>query len=287
MEPQEGPMAGMPSSGNVSTKLRRIAELARTAPDMVLTSLSHHVDLAFLHEAYRRTRKSGAPGVDGQTAAQYAKNLEGNLQSLLSRFKSGSYRAPPVRRVHIPKGDGSETRPIGIPTFEDKILQRAVTMVLEAVYEQDFRDCSYGFRPKRSVHHALKALWEQGMGMRGGWVLEVDIRGFFDALDHGHLRAILDQRVRDGVLRRTIDKWLKAGVQEDGNVAFPEAGTPQGGVVSPLLANVYLHAVMDRWFEDEIRPKLEGHAFLVRYADDLVVMFSSGRKSITRARSLP
>ena len=148
-------MAGISSSEGVSTKLRRIAELARRAPDMVLTSLAHHIDVDFLREAHRRTRKSGAPGVDGQKAAEYAKNLEENLQSLLDRLKSGTYRAPPVRRVHIPKGDGSETRPIGIPTFEDKVLQRAVTMILEAVYEQDFLDCSYGFRPKRSVHQAL------------------------------------------------------------------------------------------------------------------------------------
>ncbi len=265
----------MRGSETVSTKLQRIAELARNAPDMVFTSLAHHIDLDFLYEAHRRTRKSGAPGVDGQTATQYAKDLEGNLRDLLERLKSGSYRAPPVRRVHIPKGDGSETRPIGIPTFEDKILQRAVTMVLEAVYEQDFRDCSYGFRPKRSVHQALEVLWKRGMDMRGGWVLEVDIRKFFDSLDRGHLRAILDQRVRDGVLRRTINKWLKAGVQEDGSLEFPESGTPQGGVISPLLANVYLHEVVDTWFEDEILPKLEGSAFLVRYADDLVIVFSS------------
>ncbi len=259
----------------VSTRLQRIAELARGAPEMVLTTLAHHVDIDLLREAFRRTRKDGAPGVDGQTAVQYAKNLEENLQSLLERFKSGTYRAPPVRRVHIPKGDGSETRPIGVPTFEDKVLQRAVTMVLEAVYEQDFLDCSYGFRPGRSVHQALGALWQQSMDVRGGWVLEVDIRKFFDSLGHAHLRAILDQRMRDGVLRRMIDKWLGAGVQEDGSLKFPEDGTPQGGVISPLLANVYLHTVVDKWFEEEIRPRLEGQAFLIRYADDLVIGFTS------------
>ena len=216
--------------------------------------------------------------MDGQTAAEYAYDLEANLQSLLERFKSGSYRAPPVRRVHIPKGDGSETRPIGIPTFEDKVLQRAVTMVLEAVYEQDFLDCSYGFRPRRSVHQALGELWQRSMEMHGGWVLEVDIRGFFSSLGHSHLRGILDQRVRDGDLRRMIDKWLNAGVQEAGSLTFPDGtGTPQGGVISPLLANVYLHEVVDRWFEEQIKPLLEGHAFLVRYADDLVFVFASMR----------
>ncbi len=152
-------------------------------------------------------------GVDGQPATDYAANLEGNLRSLLDRAKSGRYQAPPVRRVHIPKGTGSETRPIGIPTFEDKLLQRAVAMVLESVYEQDFLDCSYGFRPGRSAHQALDALWHQLMEVGGGWVLEIDIRKFFDALDHRHLRAILRRRVRDGVLLRLIGKWLKAGVQ--------------------------------------------------------------------------
>ena len=276
-EPLEGKMAGTSDPMTVSTKLQRIAELARRSPDMVINTLAHHVDVEFLREAHRRTRKSGAPGVDGQTADEYAKNLEGNLRSLLERFKSGAYRAPPVRRVHIPKGDGDETRPIGIPTFEDKVLQRAVTMVLEAVYEQDFLDCSYGFRPRRSVHQAIEALWKKGTDMNGGWVLEVDIKGFFDALGHSHLREILDQRVRDGVLRRTINKWLKAGVQEDGSLKFPESGSPQGGVVSPLLANVYLHTVVDTWFEHEIKPRLEGDAFMIRYADDVVIVFASVR----------
>lgn len=244
---------------------------------MVLTTLAHHVDVEFLHEAYRRVRKDGAPGVDGQTAASYEQNLEGNLLGLLGRFKAGTYRAPPVRRVHIPKGDGSKTRPIGVPTFEDKILQRAVGMVLEAVYEQDFLSCSYGFRPGRSPHQALAALREELMVMKGGWLVEADIRGFFDNLEHGRLRGFLDQRVRDGVLRRSVDKWLKAGVLEDGVVKTSKSGTPQGGVVSPLLANVYLHEVLDKWFEYEIKPRLEGRASLVRFADDFVIVFSSER----------
>ena len=205
--------------------------------------------------------------MDGQTAGDYAANLEANLQSLLDRFKSGQYVAPPVRRVHIPKGDGRKTRPIGIPTFEDKVLQRAVVMVLESVYEQDFRDCSFGFRPGRSAHQALQHLWEQTMLMGGGWVIDLDIQGFFDALDHGHLRGFLDQRVRDGVLRRAIDKWLKAGVFEDGQVRRSVLGTPQGGVVSPLLANIYLHYVLDVWFTTEVQPRLRGKSVLVRYAD--------------------
>jgi group II intron reverse transcriptase/maturase len=270
----EGKMTGTSSPTNISTKLQQIAELARRTPT-ALTTLAHHIDIEFLHEAYRRTRKDGAAGVDGETAATYTKNLDENLRSLLDRFKSGTYFAPPVRRVHIPKGDGSKTRPIGIPTFEDKVLQRAVTMVLEAIYEQAFLDCSYGFRPARSAHQALQALWDGLMKMHGGWVLEVDIEAFFDTLVHEHLRSFLDQRVRDGVLRRTINKWLKAGVLEATELRYAEAGTPQGGVISPLLANVYLHEVLDTWFEADVKPRLQGHAFLIRYADDAVLAFSS------------
>ena len=261
------------SSENVSTKLQRIAELARM-PGLVLTTLAHHIDIAFLKEAYRRTRKDGAAGVDGQTASEYAANLDANLTSLLTRFKTGSYQAPPVKRVHIPKGDGRTTRPIGIPTFEDKVLQRAVAMVLEAVYEQEFHECSYGFRPGRSAHNALSALWKATMEVRGGWVVEVDIKSFFDTVQHGHLRAILDQRVCDGVIRRMIDKWLNAGVLEDGGLKYPSEGTPQGGVLSPLLANIYLHEVLDDWFWSEVFPALTGRVSLIRYADDFVVVCS-------------
>ena len=258
---------------NISTKLQRIAELARKAPQMAIRTLAHHIDVEFLRVAYQQTRKNGAVGVDDQTAADYAANLEANLQSLLDRFKSGTYFAPPVRRVEIPKPDGTK-RPLGIPTFEDKVLQRAVKLVLEAVYEQDFLDCSYGFRPGRSAHQALDALWHATMNVGGGWVIDVDIRHFFDSVDHGHLRAILEQRVRDGVIRRMIDKWLAAGVQHDGMLRYPDGGTPQGGVISPLLANVYLHEVLDVWFEHEVKPRLSGTATLIRYADDAVIVFA-------------
>jgi RNA-directed DNA polymerase len=267
-------MASASELDPVLTKQQRIAELARQSPHMGFTSLAHHIDLRWLHEAYMRTRSDGAPGVDGQTIRDYNAHLPGNLQSLLERAKSGTYRAPPVRRVHIPKGTGAETRPIGIPTFEDKVLQRAVVMVLEAVYEQDFRPCSYGFRPGRSAHQALDSLWRQTMGTRGGWVLEVDIRKFFDTLDHAHLRDLLRQRIRDGVLLRLIGKWLNAGVLDAGNLTFPDKGSPQGGVISPLLANVYLHYVLDVWFEQEVQPRLKGRAFLIRYADDFVIGFT-------------
>jgi group II intron reverse transcriptase/maturase len=265
----------MSSPQNVSTKLERIAKLAKQMRGAVLTSLSHHIDVEWLHEAYRRTRKDGAVGVDGQTAAEYANNLEENLRALLDRAKAGDhYRAPPVRRVHIPKGDGRKTRPIGIPTFEDKVLQRAVAMALEAVYEQDFLDCSYGFRPGRSAHDALKAVWEATMSMAGGWVLEADIESFFDSVDRGKLQEVLRQRVRDGVLTRLVGKWLNAGVMEEGRLWHPESGTPQGGVISPLLANIYLHEVLDEWFERDVRPRLSGRAVLLRYADDFVIIFA-------------
>jgi RNA-directed DNA polymerase len=268
-------MAGTSNPSTVSTGQQRIAELAKQAPQMGFTSLNHHIDLRWLYEAYLRTRRDGAPGVDGQTAADYQADLPGNLQSLLDRAKSGTYRAPPVRRVHIPKGVGGvETRPIGIPTFEDKVLQRAVVMALEPIYEQDFLDCSYGFRPGRSAHQALEALWQQTMQLGGGWIVAVDIRKFFDTLDRAQLRSLLALRVRDGVLLRLIGKWLKAGVLEAGALTFPDQGTPQGGVISPLLANVYLHYVLDVWFEQEVKPRLRGRAFLIRYADDFVMGFA-------------
>ncbi len=221
------------NSSSVSTKQQRIATLASEAPQRGFTSLAYLMDLEWLREAYRRTRKDGAVGVDGQTWAEYAENLEANLQSLLDRAKSGTYWAPPVRRVYIPKGTGNETRPIGIPTLEDKLFQRAVVMVLEPIYEQDFYDGSHGFRPSRSAHQALDSLWTQTMKTGGGWILEVDIRKFFDALDHGHLRSLLQRRVRDGVLLRLIGKWLNAGVMEDGVLTYPNSGSPQGGVITP------------------------------------------------------
>ena len=260
---------------NVSTKQERIATLARQSPQMGFTSLAYLMDLQWLLEAYHRTRKNGATGVDGQTWHEYGRNLESNLRSLLDRAKSGRYTAPPVRRVHIPKaGSSTQTRPIGIPTLEDKVLQRAVVMLLEPLYEQDFIDGSYGFRPGRGAHQALERLRKETMNTDGGWVLEVDISKFFDTLDHGHLRQFVQHRVRDGVLLRLIGKWLNAGVMESGRVSHPEAGSPQGGVISPLLANVYLHYVLDTWFQREVRPRLAGRAYLIRYADDFVIGFT-------------
>lgn len=272
-ESREGNTAETQGSGDVWTKLSRIAELARREPRRVFSSLHHVIDGALLHEAFRGTRKNGARGVDGEGAAEFAADLPTRLSGLRERLFSGRYRAPPVRRVHIPKGDGRKTRPIGIPTFEDKVLQRAVTMVLTAVYESDFLSCSYGYRPRRSAHGALHVLREGLMEMGGGYVVELDIERFFDTLDHCALRSFLDQRVTDGVMRRAIEKWLAAGVLEHGRVSYPEDGTPQGGVVSPLLANIYLHEVLDVWFEAVVKPRLRGRSFMVRYADDAVMAF--------------
>ena len=260
------------SSMNISPKLQRIAKMAREHPTRSFTNLAHHIDLDLLREAYRRTRKTGAVGVDGVSGADYAEHLEENLQDLLNRAKSGRYRAQAVRRVYIPKGDGRK-RPLGIPAFEDKVLQRAVGMVLEPIYEQDFMNCSHGFLPGGSAHDAIQMIWDGTMRKGGGWVLEADIRDCFGTLDHEWMRKILSRRIRDGVLTRLIGKWLNAGILEEGRLQYPEAGTPQGGVISPLLANVYLHDVLDVWFEYVVRPKLQGRAFLVRYADDFVIIF--------------
>ena len=273
MEPMEGKMPDTPRSETISTKQNRIAELARQMPNVALSSLSHHIDLDWMREAYRRTRKDGAAGIDGQRAEDFARDLDRNLEELLTQAKSGQYRAPAVRRVHIPK-DGGKTRPLGIPTFSDKVLQRAVVMLLEPVYEHDFLDCSHGFRPGRSAHKALDATWKGLMNMDGGWVLDLDIRSFFDEVDRGHLQQMLRQRVNDGVVRRLVGKWLNAGVIEEGRVHHPTSGTPQGGVISPLLANIYLHVVLDVWFEREVKPRLKGRSFMVRYADDAVMCFA-------------
>jgi group II intron reverse transcriptase/maturase len=278
----EGTMEPM----NVYTKQQRIAELARVMPDVSFTSLAYHIDLEWMYEAYRRTRKDGAAGVDDVTAEEYEKDLDENLRSLLERFKSGRYIAPPVKRKYIPKGEG-RFRPIGIPTLEDKILQRAVVMLLTPLYEQDFLDCSYGFRLKRSVHQALEALWKGVMRMGGYWLLEVDIKSYFDTVERKHLREFLRKRVRDGVLLRIIGKWLKAGVFEDGAIHYPQEGTPQGGVVSPLISNIYLHEVLDVWFEEEVKPRLNGQAELIRFADDYVILFTDKRDALRVQEVLP
>ena len=256
----------------MSTKRERIAALARRRPAIALTSLNHHLDEEWLRYAYELTRKDAAVGVDGQTAKDYAIHLEENLRDLLERIKSGRYQAPPVRRVEIPKADGSK-RPLGIPTFEDKVAQRAIVMLLEPIYEESFSECSFGFRPGRSAHQALRHLRARIMEHNGRWVLDVDVRRYFETIDHGHLREFLARRVVDGVVRRMIDKGLRAGVLEGARWTRSDQGTPQGGVISPLLANVYLHYVVDEWWEQEVVPRMKRTSTLVRYCDDFVMAF--------------
>ena len=210
---------------NISTQQQELANWARKEPKMARTALAHLINEEWMREAYRRTRKDGAAGVDGVTAADFEAALEANLAGLLERFKSGRYRAATVRRVYILKpGKSKQRRPIGIPTLEDKVVQRAVLMALEPICEQDFLNCSYGLRPGRGPHDALEALWRRLMKMGGGWIIDLDIHSFFDEVNWGHLRHFLDRRVRDGLIRRAMGKWLNAGVMEDGVVQLSTAG---------------------------------------------------------------
>ncbi len=258
-------------SQTISTKLRQIAEQASCYPNMVFSTLAHHMNTDFLEEAHARTRKKKSSGVDKVTATQYGENLEENLQDLYAQMRSGKYKAPPVKRVWIEKEDKSQ-RPIGIPAFEDKIVQRAVAMLLGAVFTQDFYDFSYGFIEGRSPHQAIKVIWEQCTYKKNNinWILDADVSGFFDNINHEFLRSIIKERVNDGGILRYIGKWLNAGVQEGSNLSYSDEGTPQGGVISPLLANIFLHHVLDDWFMKEVKPRLKGQCFLVRFADDCV-----------------
>jgi RNA-directed DNA polymerase len=271
MDALEGNIGDLLGPSQVSTRQERIATLAREMPDKTLTALCRYLDEDWLLTACARTRKDGAVGIDRETWTDFAANILERLTSLRDRAHNGRYFAPPVRRKYIPKGTGPETRPIGIPTFEDKVLQRAVVMLLEPIYEGMFHEGSFGFRPGRSAHQAVGKLRDWLVRGGGGYVVEVDIRKFFDTLDHKHLRAFVQRRVGDGVVLRLIGKWLNAGVMEDGSVTYPSEGSPQGGVISPLLANIYLHYVLDEWFEKEVKPRLRGRAILIRYADDFVI----------------
>ena len=260
-------------SEHVCTIQQRIAQVARERPQEVFTSLNHYLDGEWLKAAYGRVKPDSAPGIDGQSWADYGRDLEKNLKSLLARAKNGSYVAPLVKRVHLPKPEGKETRPIGMPTIENKVLERAVVLLLEPIYEPDFKYFSYGLRPKRSAHEALACIWSQCMRQRIKWILDVDVRKCFDTIKHEILGALLDLRVRDGVLRRLIGKWLKAGVLDRGEVTYPTQGTPQGGVISPLLANLYRHYVLDCWYRESVQPRMKGRTFLVRFADDFILGF--------------
>jgi group II intron reverse transcriptase/maturase len=250
--------------------LRRVNEAARSSGQTRFTALLHHIDIAALERAFRRQRRSASPGVDGVTVAEYEQALESNLQHLLDRVHSGQYWPQPVRRSYIPKSDGGR-RLLGIPALEDKIVQGAVAEVLNAVYEADFMGFSHGFRPGRSPHSALAALDKALMTQRVNWVLDLDVRTFFDSVDHGWLVRMLGHRIADPRVLRLIERWLEAGVLESGRWEPVEVGTPQGSGISPILANVFLHYVVDLWIHHWRRHRAAGQIVVCRYADDAVI----------------
>src|SRR5712672_129068 len=262
-----------PSRTDALSALERVRQAASKDKEMRFTALLHHIyNLETLRVAYIKLKKEAAPGVDGETWRHYGETLEDNLQDLSHRLKRGAYRAKPVRRVFIPKADGRQ-RPLGVPALEDKIVQRAVVEALNTIYETDFLGFSYGFRPGRSPHRALDALSVGIQRKRVNWVLDADIRSFFDTLDHGWLVKFIEHRIGDRRVVRLIQKWLKAGVLEGGKRTTSEMGTPQGGSISPLLANIYLHYVFDLWAHRWRRKQARGDVVIVRYADDFVVGF--------------
>ena len=265
-------MAVAQTTGNMSPKLMKVARLAKQDPQQRFNSLAHMIDEEMLRRSFERLRPNAAPGIDGMTKEQYARGLENRLRDLHGRLKAKRYRHQPIRRVQIPKASGKK-RPIGISSVEDKIVQGALVEVLSAIYEQDFLDCSYGFRPGRSAHDALRSLnrvlWEG----KGNWLIEADIQAYFDSLDRAQLVEMLKLRIADGSLLRLVGKCLKVGVLDGEEFSTPESGTAQGSILSPLLGNIYLHHVLDLWFEQEVRPRLRGQAEVIRYADDFVIVF--------------
>jgi group II intron reverse transcriptase/maturase len=257
----------------LQSALGRIRQAASQDKELRFTTLWHHVyDIHRLRDVYLSLKRNASAGVDGQTWQQYGEDLEHHLQDLSDRLRRGAYRAKPVRRVFIPKADGRQ-RPLGVPTLEDKIVQRATAEVLNAIYETDFVGFSYGFRPGRSAHNALDAVAVGITRKKVSWVLDADIRGFYDAVDHEWLVAFVEHRIADRRVVRHIKKWLKAGVMEDGKRRQVEEGTPQGSSVSPILANLYLHHVFDLWVQQWRQKHARGEMIVVRYADDLIAGF--------------
>src|ERR1700745_3998908 len=256
----------------MSTELDRISELAKEDPKRQFYSIAHMITVGALYTAFRGLRKTASAGVDGVTYEEYERDVAGNLQTLHERLKNGKYQAQPVRRVYIPKENGKQ-RPISIPALEDKIVQKATVTVLNAIYEQDFLSCSYGFRPGRSPHDALDAIRRPICYGATAYVLEADIQSYFDRIVRSELMAFVERRIGDSSILRLIRKWIHIGVIEDGRLLVTETGTGQGQVISPLLANIYLHYVLDEWFEHEVKPRLKGAAHEIRFADDAVLCF--------------
>jgi group II intron reverse transcriptase/maturase len=258
----------------MKTQLDQIAKKAKLDPKVRFTSLAHLLTPEFLTETWGMMNRSAASGIDGQTARQFERDVEQQVAEIHKQLKAGRYRAPPVRRVEIPKGPGKAgTRPLGIPTVADRLLQRAVARILEAVFEADFLDCSYGFRPGRNPHHALQALRLHIVTKKVSYVHEADIRSYFTRIDHRWLYKMVAHRIADPAILRLIAKWLKAGVMQDGAFIDAKEGVPQGGPISPVLSNLYLHFTLDLWFAKKIKPQARGEAYLVRFADDFVGCF--------------
>jgi RNA-directed DNA polymerase len=253
----------------MSTQLSQISKRAKLDRKARFTSLAHLITPAFLRETWGKMNRRASSGVDGVSAKQFDSELETQIESICAQLKAGTYRAPPVRRVEIPKGPGKVgMRPLGIPTASDRLLQRAVARILEAVFEADFLDCSHGFRPGRNPHQALQALRLQIMTKKVMQVFEADIRSYFTRINRQWLRKMVAHRIADPVMLSLIGKWLNAGVMQNGIVIYTEEGTPQGGPISPVLSNIYLHFLLDLWFERRIKPGCRGEAYLVRFADD-------------------
>jgi group II intron reverse transcriptase/maturase len=254
------------------TKFAMIAKKARENPGEIFTSLAHYMNEEFLTNCFRRLRKTAASGIDGETCCDYELNLPVKIADLYKRLRSWEYKAPNIRRTWIDKEPGKK-RPLGISTVEDKIVQRAVTDILNNIYEQDFYDFSYGFRKKRSAHQALKQVRDGCMKRKIRWVLDADIQGCFDNFDHQILRELLGKRLKDKWLLRLINQWLKVGIVDGQTLHRNTKGTPQGNIISPLLCNIYLHYVLDEWIQETVKPLLKGEIFIIRYADDFVIGF--------------
>ena len=257
----------------VSTVELQIAERIRKFEGEALLNLHPFIDASLLQESFTQLNKKSAGGIDGKTWQQYGQEFPERCESLLGEFKSGRYRAPVIRRVYIQKDKHSQ-RPLGIPTIEDKVLQESVRKVIEPIYEKEFKAFSFGFRPGRSQHQAINYMFRRVSFENMHYIIDADIKDCFGSINHGILREFLDKRVKDGVIRKMIDKWLKAGVMEAGNISYPQAGTPQGSIISPLLSNIYLHYVLDVWFSEQIQPLLKGKSFIVRFADDCILGFT-------------
>ncbi len=251
-----------------------IAKRAEKFTESGMTNLHQFMDVELLREIMSGMNKKSSTGIDGQGWTNYCIEHQEDLYDLLSEFKTGQYKAPPVRRVYIPKDKHSQ-RPLGIPTVRDKILQGGVRALIEPIYEKIFKDFSYGYRQGKTIHQALGYLFRQVSFGKMPYIIDADIQNFFGSIDFGQMREFLAHRVNDGIVRKMIDKWMKAGVFEDGEISYPEMGTPQGGSISPLLSNIYLHYVLDEWFVEEIQPRLKGKSFMVRFADDFVIGFSN------------